>query len=189
MCQELTPNKMHWPTPNKIYWPTLSQNSLLRGWGCQLADQSIDPSAHPMRPENNDKPRRNHALPDRTLRKMRISCSQQEPSLLRIQDKRAARRKLILQVAQDVIMITLDGQKAKCGAAKGIFETAHLVYPWITQHQVYAKMRFVKQPHPVMIENTVDLRGGCPKGTTSAATRLLNEKKRKALNDVTLQYN
>ena len=38
-------------------------------------------------------------------------------------------------------------------------------------------------------ENTVDLRGGCPKGTTAAATRLLNKRKRKALNDVTLHFN
>ena len=44
-------------------------------------------------------------------------------------------------------------------------------------------------PRPVMIENTVYLRGGSSKGTTAAATRLLNERKRKALNDVTLQYN
>ena len=40
-----------------------------------------------------------------------------------------------------------------------------------------------------MIENRVDLRSGRPKGTTSAATRLLNERNSKALNDVTLQYN
>ena len=33
-------------------------------------------------------------------------------------------------------------------------------------------------------DNTVDLRGGRPKGTTAAATRLLNKRKRKALNDV-----
>ena len=39
------------------------------------------------------------------------------------------------------------------------------------------------------LENTVDLRGGRPKGTTAAATRLLNKRKRKALNDVTLQFN
>ena len=38
-------------------------------------------------------------------------------------------------------------------------------------------------------ENTVDLRGGRPKGTTLAATILLNKRKRKALNDVTLQFN
>ena len=25
-CQELTPNKIHWPTPIKIHWPTLSHN-------------------------------------------------------------------------------------------------------------------------------------------------------------------
>ena len=69
-------------------------------------------------------------------------------------------------------MITLDGQKAKYGDAKGIVENAKLVYPWITRHQVYAKMRLMKQPRTVMIENIVDLRGGRPKGTTSAATRL-----------------
>ena len=50
-------------------------------------------------------------------------------------------------------------------------------------------MRLLKQPRPVMIENTVDLRDGRPKGTTAAATRFLNERKRKSLNDVTLQYN
>ena len=38
-------------------------------------------------------------------------------------------------------------------------------------------------------ENTVDLRGGRPKGTTVAATRLLKKIKRKELNDVTLQFN
>ena len=38
-------------------------------------------------------------------------------------------------------------------------------------------------------ENTVDLRGGRPKVTTAAATRLLNERKRKELNDVTLKFN
>ena len=40
-----------------------------------------------------------------------------------------------------------------------------------------------------MIENTVDLGGGCPKGTTVAATILLNERNRKELNDFTLQFN
>ena len=49
-------------------------------------------------------------------------------------------------------------------------------------------MRLLKQPRPVMIENTVDLRGGSPKGTTLDATRILNERNRKALSDVTLQY-
>ena len=33
------------------------------------------------------------------------------------------------------------------------------------------------------------MRGGCSKGTTAAATRLLNKRNRKALNDVTLQFN
>ena len=142
-----------------------------------------------MRPENNDEPRRNPTLPDRTLRKMRISRSQQEPSLLQIQAKRAALRKVIIQVAQDVIMLTVYSQKAKYGDTKGIVETAQLIYPWITRHQVYARMRLLKQPWPVMTEKTVDMRGGRPKGTTSAATILSNERKRKALNDVTLQYN
>ena len=90
-------------------------------------------------------------------------------------------------MAQDIIMLTVDGQKDKYDAAKDIVETTHLVYPWITRHQVYAKMRLLKQPHTVVIENTVDLRGGRPKVTTAADTRLLNERKRKALNDVTLQ--
>ena len=85
-------------------------------------------------------------------------------------------------------MLTVDGQRAKYGAAKDIVKTAQLVYSWITQHQVYSKMRLLKQPRPVMIENTVDLRGGHPKGTTAAATRLLNERRRKALNDFTLQF-
>ena len=40
-----------------------------------------------------------------------------------------------------------------------------------------------------MIENTVNLRGGRPKRTTEDATSLLNERKRKALNDVKLKYN
>ena len=34
----------------------------------------------------------------------------------------------------------------------------------------------------------IDLKGGRPKGTTAAATRLLNIRKRKAPNDVTLQF-
>ena len=33
------------------------------------------------------------------------------------------------------------------------------------------------------------MRGGRPKGTIAADTRLLNKIKRKALNDVTLQFN
>ena len=71
-------------------------------------------------------------------------------------------------------MLNVDVQKDKYGAAKGISKTAQLVYPWITRHQFYANMRLLKQPWPVMIENTVYLRGGRPKGTTSAATILLN---------------
>ena len=142
-----------------------------------------------MRPENNYEPRGKPTLTDHTLQKMRRSRSQQELSLLGIQAKRPARRKVIIQVAQDVIMLPVDGQKFKYGATKGIFETAHLVYPWITRHQVYAKMRLLKHPRLVMIENTVDLRVGRPKGTTAADTILLNERKRKSLNDVTLQCN
>ena len=42
-------------------------------------------------------------------------------------------------------MLTVDGQRAKYGAAKGIVETVQLVYPWITQDQVYANMRLLKQ--------------------------------------------
>ena len=52
-----------------------------------------------------------------------------DPYLLRIQATKAARRKVILQVAQDVIVLTVGGQRAKYGAAKGIIETAQLVYP------------------------------------------------------------
>ena len=115
-------------------------------------------------------------------------------------------------MAQDFIAFTVDDQRAKYGAAKGIVETAQLVYPWITWDQVYAKIRILKLigreneelehgappaaggaqpegPQPAMIENTVDMGGGRPKGTTAAATRLLKERKRKALNDITLQYN
>ena len=66
-------------------------------------------------------------------------------NFLLIQATRAERRKLILQVAQDVIILTVDGQMAKYGAAKGIVETVKLVFPWITQYQVYAKMRLLKQ--------------------------------------------
>ena len=46
---------------------------------------------------------------------------------------------------QDVIVLTVGGQRAKYGAAKGIIETAQLVYPWITRDQVYAKMKILKQ--------------------------------------------
>ena len=44
-------------------------------------------------------------------------------------------------------------------------------------------------PRPVIIDNTIDLRGGRPKGTAAVATRLLNERNRKSLNDFTLQFN
>ena len=117
-------------------------------------DRWIDPSAHLMRPENNDEPQRNPTRPGRTLRKIRSSHSQKEPYLLRNQAKRASPRKAILQGAQDVIMLTVDGQKDKYGAAKGILETAQLEYPWITRHKVYAKMRLLKQPRPVMIDKS-----------------------------------
>ena len=52
-----------------------------------------------------------------------------DPYLLRIQATKAALRKVILQVAQDVIVLTVGGLRAKYGAAKGIIETAQLVYP------------------------------------------------------------
>ena len=101
-------------------------------------------------------------------------------------------------------MFNVGGQRAKYGAAKGIVETAQMVYTWITIYQVYAKMKIPKKRDreheelehgaPPAIggaqpENTVDLRGGRPKGNTAAATILLNKRKRKALNDVTLQFN
>ena len=101
-------------------------------------------------------------------------------------------------------MLTVGGQRAKCGAAKGIVETAQLVYPWITRDQVYAKMKILKQrgrgyealehgappaTGGAQLENTVDMRGGRPKVTTAAATILLNKRKRKAPNDATLQFN
>ena len=76
---------------------------------------------------------------------MRSSCRQQEHSILRIQATKAARRKLILQVAQDFIMITVDGQRDKYVSAKVILETAQLVYIWITRDQVYSNMRLLKQ--------------------------------------------
>ena len=127
-----------------------------------------------------------------------------DPYLLQIRATKAARRKVILQVAQDVIVLTVGGLRAKYGAAKGIIDTAQLVYPWITRDQVYAKMKILKKrdrEHEALEhgappatggaqpENTVDLRGGRPKGTTAAATRSLKKRKRKALNDVTLQFN
>ena len=62
-----------------------------------------------------------------------------------MQDKKAARRKVILQVAQDFIVLNVDGQRAKYGASKGIVKTAQLVYPRITRYQVYANMRLLKQ--------------------------------------------
>ena len=97
-------------------------------------------------------------------------------------------------MAQDIIMLTVVGQRAKYGAAKGIVETVQLVYPWITRDQVYAKIKILKQrgrEHEALEhgaspatggaqpENTVDLRGGRPKGTTAAATRLLNKERGK----------
>ena len=76
---------------------------------------------------------------------MRSSRRQQEPFLLRMQDKKASRRKVILQVAQDVIVLNVDIQRAKYGASKGIVETAQLVYPRITRDQVYDNTRLLKQ--------------------------------------------
>ena len=108
--------------------------------------------------------------------------------LLRIQATKAAQRKVTLQVAQDVTVLTVGGQRENYSAAKGIFETAQLVYPWIKRDQVYAKMKILKKrdrEHEALEhgappatggaqpENTVDMRGGCPKRTTAAATRLL----------------
>ena len=52
-----------------------------------------------------------------------------DPYLIQIQATKAVRRKVILQVAQDVIVLTVGGHRAKYGAAKGIVETAQLVYP------------------------------------------------------------
>ena len=52
------------------------------------------------------------------------------PYLLQIQATKAALRKVILQVAQDVIVLTVDGQSTKYGAVKGIVETAQPVYPF-----------------------------------------------------------
>ena len=48
-------------------------------------------------------------------------------------------------MAQNVIMLTVGGQRAKYGAVKGIVETVHMVYPWITRDQMYAKMKIMKQ--------------------------------------------
>ena len=107
-------------------------------------------------------------------------------------------------MAQYVIVLTVGGKRVKYGASKGIVETAQLVYPWITRDQVYAKMKILKQrgrKHEALEygappetggaqpENTVDLRVGRPKVTTAAATRLLNKRNNKSLNDVTLQFN
>ena len=48
-------------------------------------------------------------------------------------------------MAQDVIVLTVGGLRAKYVAAKGIIDTAQLVYPWITRDQVYAKMKILKK--------------------------------------------
>ena len=48
-------------------------------------------------------------------------------------------------MAQDVIVLTVDGHRAKYRDTKGIVQTAQLVYPWITQDQVYANMILLKQ--------------------------------------------
>ena len=48
-------------------------------------------------------------------------------------------------MAQVVIVLIVGGLRAKYGAAKGIIDTAQLVYPWITRDQVYVKMKILKQ--------------------------------------------
>ena len=60
---------------------------------------------------------------------MRSSRRQQEPSILQIQATKDAQRKVILPVAQYVIMIRVDGQRDKYSAAKGIVKTVQLVHP------------------------------------------------------------
>ena len=60
---------------------------------------------------------------------------------------------------------------------------------WSMEHHQQQGWEQPEGPQPVTIENTVDIRGGHPKGTTAAATRLLNKRNMKALNDVTLQFN
>ena len=74
-----------------------------------------------------------------------MKTKKNDPYLFRIQATKAARRKVILQVAQDVIVLTVCGQRAKYGASKGIVENVQLVYPWITRDQVYANMKILKQ--------------------------------------------
>ena len=67
-------------------------------------------------------------------------------------------------------MLTVDGQRAKYGAAKGIDETAQLVYPWITRDQVYAKMRLLKnigREHEALEHGAPPAAGG---GATRGAT-------------------
>ena len=125
-----------------------------------------------MRPKNNDKPQPNPTRPDRTLKKRRSSHSQQEHSLLRIQSKISVQRKVILQVAQDVIILTVYGHRDKYGAAKGIVKTAQLVYPWITRYQVYANMRLLKQlgrEHESLEHGAPPVSGrGATRGATSS---------------------
>ena len=48
-------------------------------------------------------------------------------------------------MVQDVIVLTVGGQRAKYGAAKGIVETSQMLYPWITRDQVYAKIKIMKK--------------------------------------------
>ena len=70
-------------------------------------------------------------------------------------------------MAQDFIMLTVDGQRAKYSAVKGIVKTAQLVYPWITRDQVYAKMRLLKnrgREHEALDH-------GAPPATGRGATR------------------
>ena len=70
-------------------------------------------------------------------------------------------------MAQYVIMITVGGQRAKYGAAKGIVENAQLVYPWITRDQVYAKMKILKKRD----REHEALAHGAPPATGGGATR------------------
>ena len=70
-------------------------------------------------------------------------------------------------MAQYVIVFTVGGQRAKYGAAKGIVETALLVYPWITRDQVYAKMKILKKRD----REHEALELGAPPVTRGGATR------------------
>ena len=58
---------------------------------------------------------------------------------------KAEQRKAILQLAQDFIILTVDGQRDEYDAAKFIVDTVQLVYLWIKRDQVYSKMILLKQ--------------------------------------------